>query len=246
MKGDYKTRPGADSYGFAVGVLLLDTRTPYIAGDVGNASTYSFPVLFRTVPGASVNKVLAGEDRELAGRMVCEAEKLERMGVRVIASNCGFMLRYQQQVAEAVGPPVILSSLLQLPLLEQSVSRARKIAVITADRGKLTDDLLALAGLKDRSRVVVGGMESQPNFRAPILDETGVLVPDKIEEEVIDVAKEMVQQHPDIGPLLLECSSFPPYSHAVQRATGRPVFDFITMINLFAAASFQTPFAGIY
>ena len=246
MAEEYRIRPMADGYGFAVGILLIDTKAPFIPGDVGNASTYPYPVLFRTVPGATVKRVLNEGDESLAEKVVSEACQLAHAGVRAIASDCGFMLRFQKAVAEAVDVPVILSSLLQLPMLEQTFPRERKIGVITANKKCLTDDLLQLSGLKERSRVVVCGMESQPYFRAPILDETGVLVPEKIEREVVSSAKRMVKEEPAVGPILLECSSLPPYAHAVQKATDRPVFDFITMINLFSAACFRLPYQGIY
>jgi hypothetical protein len=245
MAREFRIRPHADCYGFAVGILLVDTRTPFIPGDVGNASTYSYPVLFQTVAGATVAKVLA-RDESLADRVVDAAAKLEQMGVRAIASDCGFMLRFQEKVAEAVRVPVILSSLLLLPLLEQTLAGHGKIGIITADGQKLTADLLHLAGLREKDCVVVRGLESQPYFRAPVLDETGILVPEEIEKEVVSVARDLVERHPEIGPILLECSCLPPYAHAVQKATGRPVLDFVTMIDLFSNAAFRTPFAGFY
>jgi hypothetical protein len=55
-----------------------------------------------------------------------------------------------------------------------------------------------------------------------------------------------VREHPEIGPILLECSNLPPYACAIQKATGRPVFDFTTLINLYYAAGVRTPFHGIY
>ena len=61
-----------------------------------------------------------------------------------------------------------------------------------------------------------------------------------------DVAKELVASHPEVGPILLECSNMPPYAHAIQRVTGRPVFDFTTLIGVYFAASFRKPFTGFY
>lgn len=246
MCHEYRIRPGADSYGFVVGIMLLDTRAPFIPGDVGNASTYEIPVLYRTVLGATVTSVLGQGGESLSDQVVSVARDLEQMGVRVISSDCGFMLRYQKRVAEAVKVPVILSSLLQLPLLEQTLSSKGKIGVITASRKDLSDQLLELSGLREQGRVVIQGLEEQPGFRSAILDETGVLVPEEVRREVVAIAVKMVRQHPEIGPILLECSCLPPYAHAVQQATGRPVFDFITMINQFIAASFRKPFTGFY
>jgi hypothetical protein len=47
----YRIRRTAETYGQAVGILVLDSRTPYVPGDTCNASTYDYPVMFKTVPG---------------------------------------------------------------------------------------------------------------------------------------------------------------------------------------------------
>ena len=40
---------GHPFYGVAVGILLLDTRFPRPPGDIGNAETFDFPVVYRVV-----------------------------------------------------------------------------------------------------------------------------------------------------------------------------------------------------
>lgn len=50
----YKAKKGQSSYGEAVGIFLLDTFTPFIPGDVANASSYKFPVRFQRVKGFTV------------------------------------------------------------------------------------------------------------------------------------------------------------------------------------------------
>src|SRR5690554_6396095 len=56
----YEVR-NADTYGHAIGILLLDYRGPFIPGDVGNATTYGYPVLFKLVKGLTLDRVLAGD-----------------------------------------------------------------------------------------------------------------------------------------------------------------------------------------
>ncbi|MDR1045160.1 MAG: aspartate/glutamate racemase family protein, partial [Candidatus Adiutrix sp.] len=77
-------------------------------------------------------------------------------------------------------------------------------------------------------------------------DEEPLLDSELIEAGVVERARALVEKNPEIGPILLECSCLPPYAHAVQAATGRPVFDFITMINYFVGSQFRKAFGGFY
>ena len=65
-----------------------------------------------------------------------------------------------------------------------------------------------------------------------------------IENEVVSVAKEMVEEDPKVKAILLECSALPPYGAAVQETVNLPVFDFITMINYVYSAIVKKKFKG--
>lgn len=241
----YQARQGAESYGHAIGMILLDTVEPFIPGDVGNASTFDFSLLYRAVPGLTVDASLSG-DPEREESVVEAAVELERQGVRAISSNCGFLLHYQDAVAAAVRVPVFMSSLLQLPLIAASVGPERGIGVITADATRLGNSLLARAGAPADAPIHVAGMEDKPEFRASMLDETGVLDSDKLEQETVEAAEELIERHPGIGAILFECAVLPPYARAVQDATGLPVFDFVTMIDYVHAATHRPAYTGAY
>ena len=240
----YKVRD-ADTYGHAIGILLLDYRGPFIPGDVGNASTYRYPVLYKLVEGLTFDLVLSG-DRRAEALIVEAAKDLERFGVRGISSDCGFLVEHQQAVAREVKCPVFLSSLLQIPYLAMMFETGRPIGCITATRSPSSNRLLELAGVKSDINVVLRGMENYEHFKWAILEEGGELDSDLIEEEVIAEARDMVHKHPDLSSIVLECSLLPPYARAVQDAVGVPVFDFITMIDYFYQGTHRQPYQGYY
>lgn len=242
----FTVRPGAESYGHDIGILMLDCRTPFIPGDVGNATSYRYPVLYRTVPGLTLHRVIEEGDLQFIDPIVKVARELEAHGVRAITSDCGYMMWFQEAVAQAVSVPVMLSSLLQLPFIASLLNPQQSVGILCANRRRLPPELLARAYPQPTRAVHIMGLEDQPNFRGPILDETPLLDAAAIEAEVVGAARTLVDQHPDIGALLLECSNLPPYAAAIERATGRPVFDFITMIDYVRAACRRRPFEGHY
>jgi hypothetical protein len=240
----YRVR-NADSYGHAVGILLLDYRGPFIPGDVGNATTYDFPVMFKLVKGLTLARVLEG-DSACEAAIVEAARDLESQGVRGISSDCGFLVQYQEAVKNAVKVPVFLSSLLQIPFLAQMIAQSRPVGCITATRRKLGNRVLELAGVANGVNVVIKGMEDQPHFKEAILEEGGELDTDRLEAETVACAEELNSQYPAMGAIVLECSVLPPYAKAVQEATGLPVFDFVTMINYFYEGTHRKSYQGYY
>ncbi|HTS91991.1 MAG TPA: aspartate/glutamate racemase family protein [Stellaceae bacterium] len=241
----YKTRRGARNYGQAIGILQLDCSLPFIPGDVDNASTYAYPVLYRVVPGLSTAACLRGAP-DLAAAAVTEARELERQGVRAIASDCGFMLQFQDAVRRAVRIPVWMSSMLQLPMIAAGLGSDRPIAVVTADSSNLTPEFLARAGVAVRNPVLILGLQEMPEFKSAVLDEKGSINADLIEEEVVGAVRRAKEQQPDLGAILLECSMLPPYARAVQDAVDLPVFDFVTMIDHLYAATHRKRYQGFY
>ncbi len=241
----YRTRRGARNYGLAVGILQLDCSLPFIPGDVDNAGTYGYPVLYKVVPGLSTLACLRGAP-ELEAAVVEAAKELEQQGVRAISSDCGFMLQFQKAVREAVKIPVCMSSMLQLPLIAASLAPSRPIAVVTADSTNLTKGFLDRAGVSVPNPVIIRGLEDQPEFKSAVLEEKGSIDAALVEAEVVSVTKQIREAHPGLGAVLFECSMLPPYARAVQDAVGLPVFDFVTMINWLQAGTHQQRYAGFY
>jgi len=242
----YKANKGQVSYGEAIGILMLDTYTPFIPGDVGNASTYDFPVRYETVEDLTVKRIFS-KDKSAYDKLKEAAERLESQGVKAITGDCGFMAIYQQQLVKDLNIPVFLSSMLQVPFISNIIGNDKKVGIISANSKSLNDNkLLKEGGIESSTPIIIEGLEEKNEFNKSIIEEVGVLDPDKLEKEVVMSAKDMVKTEGDIGAILLECSVLPPYSKAVQQATQLPIFDYITMINYVYSSIIQKKYSGIY
>ena len=154
------------------------------------------------------------------------------------------MALFQPQIQQAVRIPVFMSSLLQIPFIHTIVPSSKTIGVITANSALLTSEHFKNAGISEDIPLIIRGMEDQSEFRESVLEEKGTLDSEQIEEEVVAVAKSMILAHPDMHAILLECSDLPPYAAAIFKATGCPVFDFITMIRYVHSALTPRPYNG--
>jgi aspartate/glutamate racemase len=212
-------------YGESIGILILDAAYPCVPGNVGNASTFPFPVRYEKVTGASIDRLLNQQDPSLAKPFIQAAKNIQNQGVKAITGACGFMALFQREVTAAVEIPVFLSSLLQIPLIYQMTRKPT--GIITANASSLKQAHFDAVNVTPDIPVIIAGMETQPEFSSAVLEEKGTLDSDKIQDEVVSVAEKLVKDHPDIGAVLLECSDLPPYAHAVQAAVKLPVFDFL-------------------
>ena len=229
-------------YGESIGILILDATYPCIPGNVGNASTFPFPVRYKVVKEASIERLIKKRDKTLVQPFIDAAIELQEEGVKAITGACGFMALFQREVSDAVDVPVFLSSLLQIPFIYQI--KKQKIGIITADSKSLTPGHFISVGVNKEIPLLIGGMEDQKEFREAILEEKGTLDSDLIEGEVVGVAKKLITENPDIGALVLECSDLPPYAHAIQKEVNLPIFDFTTMVQYVHTALVRKEFQG--
>jgi Asp/Glu/hydantoin racemase len=238
-----RVRGGFNQYGFTVGILMLDTKFPRIAGDMGNATTFPFPVRYHRVTGASPQRVVRGGAEGLRPAFVEGALALEREGVGAITTNCGFLVKFQRELAAAVKVPVFTSSLLLVPMVHRMLPPGRRVGVLTVNAETLTPEHLEGAGIGPEIPLAVAGLEGEKEFTRVLLGDELELDVDLAREEHERVARRLVNEHPDVGALVLECTNMPPYAADVQRATGLPVFDVLSLVHLVhdALAAGQPP-----
>ena len=211
---------------------MLDTRFPRILGDMGNAGTFDFPVRYHRVPGASPARVVRQGQRGLLPAFVEGARFLEQEGVRAISTNCGFLAKFQRELAAAVSVPVFTSSLMLVPLVHRMLPPGRAVGILTVDASSLGAEHFAGAGIGPETPTVVAGLETEKEFTRVLLDDLLELDVEAARQEHLGVARRMIEAHPEVGAIVLECTNMPPYRADIEAVTGLPVFDITTLVRM--------------
>jgi hypothetical protein len=242
----YRARQRQMSYGRPIGIISLEELIPCPPGTPGNPTTFSHPVILEIVKGADIGSLKELNIPDSLPNFLAAGQVLVEKGVSAIVGNCGLMIVHQAALAKMLPVPVLMSSLLQLPLIAAMLGPNRKIGVMASSARSLKPEHLRMATGGSDIATVLGTMDSCPNFRAAIGDESGELDFDKVQVEVVDVARTLASENRDVGAILLECVDLPPYAHAIQEATGLPVFDITTLAEYAIAALVRKPFVGVY
>lgn len=225
---------GKAIYGASVGILMLEAQFPRIPGDIGNATTFDFPVLYHVVRGASPDLVVRSGAEGTLAAFIAAGQRLVADGADGIATNCGFLCLFQGALREALGVPVLSSALMQVPMVAAMLPKDRRVGVLTISGSTLTPAHLEAAGVPPDTPI--GTTEGGQHFSKAILDNDPVLDVALAEADNVAAAQALCAAHPGIGALILECTNMVPYAAAIGRATGVPVFSMETAICWFQAA----------
>lgn len=224
---------GKAVFGARVGILMLEARFPRIPGDMGNAETWPFPVLYKVVKGASPDRVVRRQAEGLLDAFCEAARELVAQGADGITTNCGFLSIYQREVAAAAGVPAAISSLMQAPFIQSTLPPGKRVGILTISAATMTQRHLQAIGV-DSSIPIVGTDGGQEFTRAILNDEPRMDIA-AAEQDVVNGALELVSKHTDIGAVLLECTNMCPYARAVSEAVRLPVFDIYSFVTWFHA-----------
>lgn len=207
---------------------MLDTQFHRPAGDIGNKDTFSFPVLYKKVKGASPSRVVIEGDPDLLKPFIQSTKELEAEGVQAITTSCGFLALFQKEIQKQLRVPFYSSSLLQIPLA--CTAAGEPIGVLTASKTSLTE--AHLKGVNaHRHHVIVKGMDCMPAFSGAIIREDRDLDEAAVSKEMKQAAADFVSKHPDLKALVLECTNMPPYKHVIREVTDLPIYDITTLTN---------------
>src|SRR5262245_29378923 len=218
-------------YGARVGILMLETRFPRIPGDMGNAETWPFPVLYKVVPGASPRRVVCEKAEGLLDAFLAAAGELVRSGADGITTTCGFLSLYQCELAAHVGVPVATSSLMQIPFIERMLPPGKRVGVLTVSAVDLSKEHLLAAGAGPATPVI--GAEGGSEFSRVMINDEERLDVAAAERDILAAGEALVEAHDGIGAVVLECTNMVPYARALSERLRLPVFSIYTFVTWF-------------
>ncbi|RKQ37268.1 aspartate/glutamate racemase family protein [Oceanobacillus halophilus] len=217
-----------------LGIIMLDTSFQRPLGDIGNPATYSFPVEYRVVESATVERVVKKGDSSLVPLIIKSARELEKKGVKAIKTSCGFLALFQNEIQHALNVPFFSSSLIQLPIVHSLAGGS--IGVLTASKASLSRKHLQGVNAENIP-IIIEGMDTMPAFTQAIVEECMSLDMKAVEREIKHKVKNMIRSNPEIKAILLECTNMPPYRTAIREITELPIFDINTLIHYILKAT---------
>jgi hypothetical protein len=241
--------PGRNVSGVTIGLIQFRANLAMMPGNMGNATTFDFPMLYREMNADNVLDVMSDPPSQNFLEGALEAARwLELQGVRAIMGNCGFWGNYQKVVKEKINTPFFSSSLIQLPQMVASMPGNKKIGVLTAN-GPLLQKVSAIenCGLsaEDKAnRIVIEGCENDKAFATALACDGTPYNPQAIEKDILAATKRLLKKDKDLGAILLECTELSPHAVAVQNLVHMPVWDYTSLTKWIYSGCVRRPFVG--
>jgi hypothetical protein len=212
-----------------LGVLMLETRFPRVPGDIGNPASFDVPVHYRIVRGASPSRVVRERAVGLLQPFIDAAQELVAEGCGLISTSCGFLALFQDQLQAALPVQVATSSLLQVATTQARLAPGQQVGIITIAPESLSAD--HRRGVGADPATPIAGVRPDGEFIRAIMGDQLEMDTKKLRDEVLEAGTRLLQAHPRVGAIVLECTNMPPYSAALAQATGLPVYDILTLLK---------------
>lgn len=225
-------------YDMPIGILCLESLFPKPRGHMRNPLTYGFPTVTRVIRGVDIPRLLFNPTPDLLEPFIQAAKELEADGVQAITGSCGFMARFQNQIAAELHIPVFLSSLLQLPLVRLMHGEKAEIGVLTASSQALTPAHFANCATPMES-VHIRGMEGNPEFWETIIEgKRHDFDMERLEAEIVGSAAAFARKRRSTP----SCSNAPTFPPSPRPSSARSTSPSTTSIR--SSSTPITPSAG--
>lgn len=226
----------------AIGILMLDSRFPRILGDIGNPTTWPFPVRYKIVAHASPELVVRNHAEGLLENFMVAGRELVNEGVCGITTSCGFLSIFQQVLSSSLPVPVLTSSLMQVEMVNRMLPAGKKAGILTIAASALSADHLRLANVPEDTPI--GTTEGGLEFTHAILNDAVKLDVELARQDNVEAAKKLKKNNPEVGAIILECTNMTPYAQDIAVATGLPVFNIETLVSWFHAGLLPKKFTS--
>ncbi len=216
-----------------LGIIMLNTRFPRPAGDIGNPKSFTMRVTHETVSDALVSNVVSPTKLEsgLIEALIGAARALEARGVGLITTGCGFLGAAHDAVQAEISTPFASSSLMLVKPLRRIYGPSRPIGILTFQADALSPH--HFPGAYDPG-VVIRGIEGGRELYRVIRGDLTELDVEAACDDTVTAAQELVADAPGICAILMECTNLPPYRATVERAVQRPIYDVHSLIHWFS------------
>lgn len=208
-----------------IGLLLLRTAFPRPIGDGGNPASWNEPVCTVRLRGASVANVVVNAplSSALCEEVLADADVAIAQGARCVTTSCGFFASIQNTVAQRLAVPFVSSSLCLIPHFLREGLSLDALGVLTFDLQKLAP--IHFAGVNAPIPAAQKGLISGNIVRKCIENDETVLDLARAQADVVECARALKREFPNVTTLILECTNLAPYRKAIEAATGMRTFD---------------------
>jgi len=257
-----KARPAANAGGLEVttpeylkaavptlGVLRLDYEYTPAPGDVTYPDTFSYPVYYRVVKGLSYQMCKEGKmTPEVQEEFIAAIKYLDDRNVAGITCDCALSFHFQQLARSYTVRPIFLSPLTQLPAMMSAYGKEEDILIVTCSH----DDFKPLIPIivkecdfdPEEERFIVASCDKIPGFLEYIFskDKHGS---EAIEKGIENLVAEHIAKDPLIRCVLFEGTALTPFADAIKASSKLPVFDSLSMCDLFVNGMMDNPLFGL-
>ncbi len=208
---------------------MLNTSFPRLPGDIGNAASFNYPVIYNHVAKATPHTVVTDDElpESLKSAFVQAANQLLNANVSLITTSCGFLSIIQRQLASHCRVPVVTSTLTLLPLLAEIHGGMNRLGILTYDRQSLSER----HSQQLSSHTIIEGLNTSSNLYQTISNDLPDLDRENAVQEVFILADKLLARDTGLRAIVLECTNLSPYKQELRGHTGLPVYDIVDAVH---------------
>jgi len=233
-----------------LGVLRMDIEYEASEGEVSYPKSFSYPVYYRVVKGLSWDVLISGKlDKDVECELQEAIQFLDEKNVAGITCDYGLSMLFQAVARKATKKPVFLSPLSMLPAIDAAFHSNEQVLIVTGWWG----EVLALAPLIQEECNLDPCSERFIPLTCDKIDHftdfcTNEQRPHKLDVRngLLTMIREKLKEKPGIRAILLEYTLLSIFSDAIKFEFELPVFDALTMCDLFMNGRLDNPLFGLH